>query len=169
MFSSSIEIFQKRVNKQQATTWKGAFDMRWLLTGCSSLLLFLEPLLIWRRRSQMELKKTKERTLSWCLKAEPSEYERLLNYLRKVHQGQVTSQPKHWKHLGDVVQSLSTDQLSCHWTFRLLWPGWMRTYMHTKMVLKSCRNKSVWSLETLVVWNQSRSGRERPGYQVAVT
>lgn len=102
MFSSSIEILQKRVNKQQVTTWKGVFDMCWLLTGCSSFLLFLEPLLFWRLRSQMEFYK-KERKLSRCLKAEPSEYEWLLNYLRKVHEGHVTSQPDWWEHLGAVL------------------------------------------------------------------
>lgn len=44
--------------------------MRWLLTGSSSFLLFLEPLLMQRHRSQMELRKKEKENLqvseSWA-------------------------------------------------------------------------------------------------------
>ena len=34
----------KSSRKDKQTTWKCVFDMQWLLTGCSSVPLFLEPL-----------------------------------------------------------------------------------------------------------------------------
>lgn len=116
MFSSSIEILQKGINKQQPTTWKSVFDMRWLLTGCSSFLLFLEPLLMQRHRSQVKLRKKRKRKLSQCQKAGPGEYKRF-----------VKVQPQCQLDPSDDFWLLSTTPLTCRWINRTL-----RTYVDTE-------------------------------------
>lgn len=59
--------FQKRINKHQHTTWKRVFDMQWLLTGCSSFPLFLDPLSNLRHRAQQNEKTALTVLESWAL------------------------------------------------------------------------------------------------------
>lgn len=94
-------------------------------------------------------KKKKERKLSPSLKAEPSEYEWLLNYLQKVHKGQVTSQPGWWKRLGDASAShplVRTEKAS--WK-RGQTSSRFRTYLDAEKGRKNTEEKSFWDM---VIW-----------------